>query len=309
MNRVAADIGILIDRWLFLQLQLSLVYLIWCFTTASLPQIRHLKHISTPSANSNRLISYSSFPGALWELFFFVYILLSLFLRNITPCMQLKRGRSKAADMGGHPVSITFCSPPKCLQQVAIPWETTLSLMNAKSHDASSVTRQLQLLWGIKDTVHIPKTFLSISLPADRATLPRVPSGGREQIRGTKCKAQKTYFIIPSLAHTWWETLKGVNIFNTVCVYIKNVIYTNLHLLRCINLLHGLELVRHAFLGETEKGHQGLKNLLLCFPCPKWLEKNKKKWMCFSVMRKKKKKEERFQFLEYFDQITRETKQ
>lgn len=113
MNRVAADIGILIDRWLFLQQQLSLGYLIRCFTTASLPQIRHLKHISTPSANSNRLISYSSFPGALWEPFFFVYILPSLFLRNITPCVQFKRGHCKAAGMGGHPVSIILCSAPQ----------------------------------------------------------------------------------------------------------------------------------------------------------------------------------------------------
>lgn len=143
MNRVAADIGILIDRWLFLQQQLSLGYLIWCFTTASLPQIRHLKRISTPSANSNRLISYSSFPGALWEPFFFVYILLSLFLRNITLCVQFKRGHCKAAGMGGHPVSIILCSPPRCLQQVAIPEETTLSLMNAKSHDTASVAPAL----------------------------------------------------------------------------------------------------------------------------------------------------------------------
>lgn len=159
--------------------------------------------------------------------------------------------------------------------------------MSAKSHNTASVTQRLQLLWGIKDTARIPATPRSISLPAGRATLPRVPSGGREGIRGTKCKAQKTYFIIPSLAHTWWETLKGVNIFNTVCVYIKNVIYTNLPLLRCINVLHGLELVHHAFQGETEEGHWGLKNLLLCFPCPKWLEeKKKKKWMCFWVMKK-----------------------
>lgn len=158
--------------------------------------------------------------------------------------------------------------------------------MNAKSHDTASVTRQLQLLWRIKDTLHILTTPCSISLPSGRATLPRVPSGGREWIRGTKCKAQKTYFIIPSLAHTWWETLKGANIFNTVYVYIKNVIYTNLHLLCCINWLHGLELVCHAFLGETEKGHWDLKNLLLCFSCPKWLEKKKKKWMCLWVMKK-----------------------
>lgn len=277
MNWVVADIGILIDRWLFLQQQLSLGYLIRCFTTASLPQIRHLKHISTPSANSNRLISYSSFPGALWEPFFFVYILPSLFLRNITPCVQFKRGHCKAAGMGGHPVSIILCSPPRCLQQVAIPEETTLSLMNAKSHDTASVAQQLQLLWGIKDTVHILTTSCSISLPAGRDSLRGVFSGGRDRSRGTKCETQKTYFIIHSLAHTWWETLKGVNIFNTVCVYIKNVIYTNLHLLRCINLLHGLELVHHAFLGETEKEYRGLKNLLLYFPCPKRLEKNKKK--------------------------------
>lgn len=132
--------------------------------------------------------------------------------------------------------------------------------MNAKCHDTAPVTWQLQFLWGIKDTVHILMTSWSISLTTGWATLPRVPSGGREWIRGTKYEAQKTYFIILSLAHTWWETLKGVNIFNTVCVYIKNVIYTNLHLLRCINLLHRLELVCHAFLGETEKGHWGLKN-------------------------------------------------
>lgn len=176
--------------------------------------------------------------------------------------------------------------------------------MNAKSHNTASVTQRLQLLWGIKDRARIPATPRSISLPAGRATLPRVPSGGREGIRGTKCKAQKTYFIIPSLAHTWWETLKGVNIFNTVCVYIKNVIYTNLPLLRCINVLHGLELVHHAFQGETEEGHWGLKNLLLCFPCPKWLEEKKRKSECTSELWKNT----HFQFLEHFDQINERNK-